>query len=118
MKRFGREKTVFIKNRYRAHSLAAHQERTSAGAALLQGQGLFSCYMDINLRPVIILGQGRKKKINEKQWNGGGHQQCWDQKTEGRCCLFWCPARKKLGHRSQADFREEMALREELPGKN
>lgn len=62
MRCLGREKMIPNENCYRTPSLAAHQERTSSGAALLRRHGLCACYVDINLRLVIVLGQGRKKK--------------------------------------------------------
>lgn len=61
MRCFGTEKMTLTKIRYRTPRLAAHQERTSSGSALLRGQDLFTCYMDINLQLVIDLGQGREE---------------------------------------------------------
>lgn len=46
---FWQREMIFIKNCYRTLSLAAHQEHVSSGDALLRGQGLFACYLDINL---------------------------------------------------------------------
>lgn len=52
---------ILTKIRYRTPRLAAHQKCTSSGSALFWGQGLFGCYMDINLQLVIDVAQGREK---------------------------------------------------------
>lgn len=52
---------ILTKDCYRSPHLA-HQECTSSGAALLQGQRSVCMLHGINLWPVTVLGQGKEKK--------------------------------------------------------
>lgn len=47
MRHFGSWKVIQTKDCYRSPHLAAHRECTSSGAALLWGQGLFACYVQL-----------------------------------------------------------------------
>lgn len=105
---------ILTKNHYRTLSLAAHQERTSSGAALLRGQGLFACYMDINLQPVIVLGQGRQKTPEAVEWGRPPAVLGPEDRRQVLPVLVSC--QKEPGPPIPG-FIEETASGEELPGK-